>query len=447
MKTRKRRVEVISFYNHTGLEKHFSKMARKGWLIESISNYYWTYCRIEPKNIHFCVTYYAKASDFDPEPSPDQQNFHDFCAHTGWQLCCSWHQMQVFYNEQADPVPLETDPVLEVETLHKACKKNYLPGQFLLLVMGFLMGGLFTGRIFADPIGLLSNGSQILTGFSFFCMAVLAAGELGAYYFWYFKARKAAQNGVYVDTPNTAGLQWVVLVSVLAGLVLWLVDVLTAGDRLYMWITVGVFAGIIVIHAAVNSIKFGLKKAKVSRGSNRALTLAACFVLPFLLTGTIVYVVLISNISQGVDKQPEYEQKMPLSLSDLTKVEADCQENVRMESSVLLSRQTVEQYAGDPQNMPHMHYTVITIKAPFLSEWCKNHAYRDEVARQARFDHTYEKRDAGAWEAEEVYCLMDAGGGNLGQYLLLFENRFVELWLSWEPSVEQMAVIGEKLNP
>ena len=46
MKTRKRRIEFFSFYNHTGIEAHLTKMANKGWLIESISNLYWTYRRI-----------------------------------------------------------------------------------------------------------------------------------------------------------------------------------------------------------------------------------------------------------------------------------------------------------------------------------------------------------------------------------------------------------------
>ena len=41
MKNRKRCIEYFSFYNHTGIEAHFTEMARKGWLIESISNLYW----------------------------------------------------------------------------------------------------------------------------------------------------------------------------------------------------------------------------------------------------------------------------------------------------------------------------------------------------------------------------------------------------------------------
>ena len=178
MKTRKRRLEYFSFYNHTGIEQHFTEMAKKGWLIESISNFYWTYRKIEPKDIHFCVTYYPRASDFDPEPTEEQQTFHDFCAHTGWQLACTWHQMQVFYNEKESPIPLETDPVIEVDTLHRACKKNFLPSYYLLLALSLIMGGYFIARIYFDPIGLLSSSSQMLTGFAYLCMLVISLTEL-----------------------------------------------------------------------------------------------------------------------------------------------------------------------------------------------------------------------------------------------------------------------------
>ena len=100
MKTKKRRLEFFSFYNHTGIENHLTDMAKKGWMIESISNFYWTYRKIEPTDIHFSVSYYPRASDFDPGPTEEQQTFHDFCAHTGWNLACTWFQMQVFYNEK-----------------------------------------------------------------------------------------------------------------------------------------------------------------------------------------------------------------------------------------------------------------------------------------------------------------------------------------------------------
>ena len=98
MRNRKRRMEFFSFYNHTSITAHLEKMARKGWLLEEIRRNTWIYRRIEPKKLRFAVSYYPKASEFDPEPSEEQKTFLEFCAHTGWKLVCTSAQMQVFCN-------------------------------------------------------------------------------------------------------------------------------------------------------------------------------------------------------------------------------------------------------------------------------------------------------------------------------------------------------------
>ena len=38
MKNKMSRIETLSFYDHTGIEKHLAKMAKKGWMIEQITN-------------------------------------------------------------------------------------------------------------------------------------------------------------------------------------------------------------------------------------------------------------------------------------------------------------------------------------------------------------------------------------------------------------------------
>ena len=77
MKNTKHRIEPLSFFDHTGISGHLEKMAAKGWMIEKIVNTGWVYRRIEPKKIHFAVSYFPKASEFDPEPSEEQKMFHD----------------------------------------------------------------------------------------------------------------------------------------------------------------------------------------------------------------------------------------------------------------------------------------------------------------------------------------------------------------------------------
>ena len=62
MKDKKRRIEAFSFFDYTGIARHLSKMAGKGWMLEKITNFGWTYRRITPKKLTFCVCDFPKAS-------------------------------------------------------------------------------------------------------------------------------------------------------------------------------------------------------------------------------------------------------------------------------------------------------------------------------------------------------------------------------------------------
>ena len=101
------------------------------------------------------------ASAFDPEPTEGELEFRDFCARTGWQLACSSAQMQVFYNEGPDPLPIETDPALELETIHRAAKRSYLPAYFVLLLMDLLFCASLLFVLTSDPIGTLAAQQMV----------------------------------------------------------------------------------------------------------------------------------------------------------------------------------------------------------------------------------------------------------------------------------------------
>lgn len=156
MKDKKRVWELFSFYDRSGLEKHLAQMAEKGWMLEDIGSFFWMYRKIEPQKLTFCICWYPKASALDPEPSEEQQTFYDFCEHTGWTLAGGFGQMQVFYNERPDPMPIETDPVMEVEGIHRSAKRTTLPAQLMLFSISLVNGGLFISRLLKDPIGILA---------------------------------------------------------------------------------------------------------------------------------------------------------------------------------------------------------------------------------------------------------------------------------------------------
>ena len=457
MKTKKRRLEYYSFYDHTGIEQHLTEMAKKGWLLESISNLYWTYRKIEPRDIHFCVTYYPRASDFDPGPSEDQQAFHELCAHTGWQLTCTWHQMQVFYNEKESPIPLDTDPIMEVDTLHRACKKNFLPSYYLLLALGVLMGGYFLAEIYFSPITLLSNSSQMLSGFAYLCVLVISLTELCSYFSWYRKAKKAAQYDIFVDTASTKLIQQTVVIVLLFAAAIWILNLFTLSNRMLAWIAVAMLICIFVIIFAVNWIKHGLRKLKASRGLNRILTLTACLILPTVMMGGITYATLSGIFSNENQNVPFDDSVIPLSITDFYDVDKQKYiEQNRNNETFVLGQRVVHMF-GDWNvegfhELPDLQYTITTVKIPFIYEWCKDQMYWDldeSDNKDIPVGHrlVLREQDPTSWGANEVYRLYQEEGWYMNWYLLCYEDRIIDIRFDWEPTTDDMAIVNQKLNP
>ena len=457
MKTKKRRLEYYSFYDHTGIEQHLTEMAKKGWLLESISNLYWTYRKIEPRDTHFCVTYYPRASDFDSGPSEDQQTFHDLCAHTGWQLACTWHQMQVFYNEKESPIPLDTDPIMEVDTLHRACKKNFLPSYYLLLALGVLMGGYFLAEIYFAPVTLLSNSSQMLSGFAYLCVLVISLTELCTYFSWYRKAKRAAQDDIFVDTPSTKLIQQTVVIVLLFAAAIWILNLFTLSNRMLAWIAVAMLICMFAIIFAVNWIKHGLRKLKASRGLNRILTLTACLILPTVMMGGITYATLSGIFSNENQNVPFDDSVIPLSITDFYDVDKQKYiEQNRNNETFVLGQRVVHMF-GDWNvegfhELPDLQYTITTVKIPFIYEWCKDQMYWDldeSDNKDIPVGHrlVLKEQDPSPWGANEVYRLYQEEGWYMNWYLLCYEDRIIDIRFDWEPTTDDMAIVNQKLNP
>lgn len=228
MRQTKRRMELLSFYDHTGIERHLTRMARKGWKVEKMNNYFWTYRRIEPQELQVAVTYFPKASDFDPFPSGEQQTLIDYCEETGWELACTWFQMQVFYSDRENPTPIHTEPELEVRIIHQACKANYLRVLWFLLVLGLIGSVLYASSLISDTLRMLASPEGLLIGMCGLILFLIGGVELVAYYTWRHRAKRAAQQGLFLDTPSTKKFQIAMMVLLVAALAWWVVNLVLA---------------------------------------------------------------------------------------------------------------------------------------------------------------------------------------------------------------------------
>ena len=290
MKDIKKKIEFFTFYDKTGIEKHLEEMASEGWLLEKMSAFRWTYRRIEPKKIHFSVSYYATITDFEPEPTEEQQAFNEFCDHSGWKLATQTVQMQVFYNENENPVPIETDPMLEIENIHISVKKTVLVSYFLMLFLGFIMGTGFVSTMLGDPILLLSSASRLFTGIWSILALAYSLTELITYFAWRKKAKALAEQGIFLETRGHRKLGFSIVVFMLASIILYLISLADSGLQFYMT------AYLLILLAGfplVNGVKALLKKKKVKAGTNKALTFAASFVFAFALTGALTAVTVM----------------------------------------------------------------------------------------------------------------------------------------------------------
>ena len=474
MKDIKRRVELYSLYDRSGMEEHLAKMAEKGWLLEKIGAYLWTYRRIEPKQLTFSVCYFPKASQFDPEPSEAQETFYDFCRHTGWVLAASNAQLQVFYNEGQDPVPIDTDPTQEVETVHKAMKRSFLPGQLLLLVVVLFYGWMFFSDLQKDPIGTLSNPADLFLFLCLVLLLVMTATETGTYFRWHRKAVKAAEQGEFYRTKGRQKLQMVCLALIFAGLAWYLLSLFASGSRMMRVLTILLFLIYVPgISLLVNGIKGYLKKQGTSAGVNRAVTFGGSVAIALLLIFSVTSLALYGS-SHGLLREDntvtyEYQGRVytlqrdpaPLTLEDL--LDGDFSRyTLRWQGSrsPLLGQYSANQWPIGPvelfPEMFYLDYEVILVKVPALRGLCREAKLHERDGWSGRNPvwqgYSYAPTDPTPWGAEEAYQWIPDGGADPiednHQYLLFYPDRVVEISLQWKqpPTKAQMAIVGEKLG-
>jgi len=448
MKNKKRRFETLSFYDHTGIEKHLTEMARKGWMIERISNYYWTYHKIEPQELHFTVSYYPKASEFDPIPTEGQQTFLDFCAQTGWELVCTWFQMQIFCNEGENPTPIYTDPALEVASIHKACKANYLRSYWLLLAIGAVGGGLFLSSLIADTLRFLAAPGDLVTGLVTLMLFVFCAVELVTYYRWYKKAKKAARQERFLDTPSTAKFQKIFVALLLLLAACWLVQLLFGRSPMMAIIAALVFLVFFVTSVFQNVVKGLLKRLRAMAWLNRILTVAASFVIAYILMGAVI-AVGVNLIKAMPDAELFPEMETPLRITDL--LETDYSDYILMgspEQSVLLTQLKIEQRHGFEDeastDIPEIEYDWIGVRMPWLYSFCESQMKR-LMLLSVSGKGTLEEQDPTPWGANRVYRLRPDKEQEKTEYLLCFDEILVNVGFNWEPTPEQMHIAGARL--
>lgn len=475
---KKQEINLYAYYDHAGIVRHLEDMARQGWQLEKAGSVFWIYRRCKPAELRYAVVYFSKASQFDPEPPAEQREFWELCKATGWELVTNRYQMQIFRNPAPDAIPIETDPVVQVENVRAAMKKGSVRGNWVLLICSCLQIWLqFRTYSIRD---FLTQGFALSAVLIWLMLGIKAVVELIGYYRWCRKARTAAEEEGVLLSPRTR--KWWQILQIFGFLVtvaivlplLLLSPSLSPSTRMVILVSFFCYAVLLLIIYGSRQL---MKKKGFSAEANMGLNILIAIVGTFVLMGGLIWMSFhvaddpglnghqnaetISYMREGRTYTYDfYRDSLPLTVEDLSGMEPDPDYSRRMDVSgtPLLReydiRQVIPYYSYS--DAPELTYTVWEVGISSLYGPVKNSFFKDTVYTfHGQIDfvipHGWVAADAAPWGALDAYQYHDEDGQPYGSYLLCYADRFVEIrfdpWYDGAaPTEKQMALVGTVLG-
>lgn len=454
----KYRMESFALYDYQGVERHLEKMEARGWRLER-TGLFWKYRRVEPRQVHYAVTYIPGLSEFDPVPTREQTQLRELCAAAGWEEAGDWLQMQIFRTEQPDPLPLETEDAVRLDVLRRAGRKSIVQQNIPLILMLLLMLAQNIFRLFWDPVRILSMTSWMLAMLGLLLTFLVTAGNLLDYALWIRRSeRSVAQGGPCAPSSGyrwLARIFWPLYGVAMLGYVLALV---TEGSPQILPVLLLYLAGLVVLILLVRGVREGLRRRGVNKSTNKALTVAADVLGAVVLVGGFSALIFWGVTQQGwfLDRPAAvyeidgfsfkiYHDDLPLTVEDLTGLELENYSYERTEyNSPLLGYLWGTQWylsiagAGEPG----LSYEVVTVRAPFLYDWCLSKRLEEYEEYP---DREYRPEDPSPWGAQAAYRLWWDGEA-WDWWLLCWEDRIVKLSADWTLTDQQKEIAAEQLT-
>lgn len=442
--------------------RHLEKMARKGWLLESVDNWYYTYRRSDPAEVKYAVTFFPEASYFDPGLLEGQETYVEYCKAAGWELAGAYGPIQYFRTANPDPPPIETDEALKLTAIRRTMRKTFVLTYALLMIFP-AMGLPLSWRNFQNnPMTFFYSNIHlgsllILSGIFLFSTMMLLD-----YLIWLLRSRYAVAHGGACCKPHTRfrlALNIAMMAICAAVLLLYLLD--NSWQRGIFLAYILIYLGIMVLSRwflrwlkAGNMDRSGIRAAYVTFAIVVGLVVGIGFsLLTIHLTnagiihterepaGTYVY----TNANGFSYSRGFYLDDLPVTLEDLGyTVTADdyCSYEAEIGRSLLATRSRYTQEALNFDSaLPDLFCQTYDTKLTWLLEKCWEFLIQSEKERYE--PEILQKLDPAPWGALEVYQQE-----RLRTYLLRYPNRIVTFHLgNSEADAQRIDRIAQALRP
>lgn len=444
---------LYSFHDHTGIARHLERMALKGWELEK-TGALWRYRSAPRQAARYAVTYFPSSSPLNPSPSDKEFLFRDYCESAGWEFVAQAGEMQIFRAAVEDPMALDTEPEIQLETIHAAMKSSHLKNQLLIAAIMFLQMFSILFRLVSDPLSILKYSGNLIALFSAALLLMDIGIEVLSYFHWRRRALLAAEAGQFLPTP---GRRWPKIFYFL------LIAILCAGyftvlDGKYLTVALGTVALIFGIVGVMQLIQKKLKQKGLPGRKNFLITSILGGLLGAVCTILLMVFMIHSTLQNRYDGAEAYtmgsvthyayHDELPLYIEDITKAAGSEYSNRLYESGSFFLREqqvNIHRRFDAPRNdsLPNSFaYTVWTSPFAFMMELTVEDRL-EFYENRTYFDARYEPISPIAG-AKEVWQLYDEDGAQ-NQYLFRFEGRVIELDFDFFPTEEQLTTAIEKL--
>ena len=456
----KRKQMFLQLYDHTGFERKLEALALKGWKLEKCGGILgWKFRKIEPAKLRYKVVYFPDASEFDPAPDDRQAEYIELCDKSGWEYIDHSAQMLIFCTKYPYATPIETDAMMQVETIHKAMKKSYLPGQIGLLALAVLQMLLCAARWRREPVNMLLFDGLLMSYVSYILLGVLCAYHLVQYFLWRRKALVAAEDGEFVETKGRNFFEKISLVILAAWFIPWLISL--SDDAYLLRVALMTFAVLVGMIALVNGTKVLMQKMEFDAETTRIATWSAVLLGTVMAIGILLFGIFDWPAAPSAQKEGYvttyeylgrthyiYDDPIPLTLEQLG-IDAEYENRSRVQDvtkSMLITvynGQEVAPWGMPVQNLPELYYTITIPKLNLLLDACV-----EDVLNDRRIDNLYgisREVDGELWQAKCVFERVQEENSNV-HYTVVWEDRILEILLPMSPNDEQIHVIIEHLK-
>lgn len=447
---KKIKIENFMFHDASTIEKYLEKMAAKGWLLAQASNYFWTYEKIEPTKLTFTVTYFSEASDFNPYPTENQYLFYEYCEAAGWQLASEWKQMQIFYTDQKNPIPIETDEALKLQTVHKSMRTQIL-GLNLCGLLVIVQIALFIKGIFNSPFSTLASYTSLVMIPIYALLLLQLLNTLGSYASWYFKSKRSINEGGSCYEIS----QWLQRINVC---ILLAMGILLGLELIFLsmgnnsWIAIDSLLIVAVMMMIFNGLRWIMKKIHASKITNIIVSVFFGFILCFV---TISFLTDYLVDLHWQDREPAKQYPhLPLIVEHMQYIDfPDYSYDKEEEETFLLYHLEAaqEDHSIGFDSYPELEYEIVDVKFSPLYDLCLKELmhlrqWEDDEPEFTR--QTWEQTNDKAWHADVVYELYEGGKPSvLPEYVVCWENRMVRIRFAyWEPNAAQIKIAADRLS-